>query len=140
MKTIQVSLKEIDKVVDYLTSIVLDDAIIFLTGDLASGKTTLSKSIAKARGFAGEVTSPTFSLQHCYGDELFHYDLYRIDFEEFVSIGLFEELDSAGWHLIEWGRNELKSALVSAGYNCYEVEINSETNDSRTYSIRSLNA
>ncbi len=136
---ITVSLEDIDSVASHLIDTIPKSAIIFLSGDLASGKTTLTKSIAKLRGFYGEVTSPTFSLQHCYGDDTYHYDLYRIDFDEFVSIGLFEELDREGWHIVEWGSDRLKSALLTMGYCCYEVAITTLEPTTRVYEIRELN-
>jgi len=95
MKEIIASLKELDEVVNYLTKTIPTSAIIFLTGNLAAGKTTLTANIAKSKGIEGEVTSPTFSLQQCYegkdGQNLFHYDLYRLDHVEFMQMGLFEE-------------------------------------------------
>jgi len=76
------ALDELGKVVDYLDTHLPSDAIVFLRGDLAAGKTTLTGAVAKQKGIVGEVTSPTFSLQQCYeGDEgknLYHYDLYRL--------------------------------------------------------------
>jgi len=136
---ITASLEQIDSVASHLLETVPSSTIIFLDGDLASGKTTLTKSIAKLRGFDGEVTSPTFSLQHCYGDDTYHYDLYRIDFDEFVSIGLFEELDREGWHIVEWGSDRLKSALLAMEYSCYEVAITTLEPTTRVYEIRELN-
>lgn len=103
MKEIIASEDKLDIVVDYLNSIIPKDAIIFLVGNLASGKTTLTKAIAKNRGVAGEITSPTFSLQQCYSKNIYHYDLYRIENEEFMELGLFEEFDKEGWHIVEWG-------------------------------------
>ncbi len=38
------------------------NGIIILKGNLASGKTTLVKEIAKFNGFDGVVNSPTFSI------------------------------------------------------------------------------
>ena len=142
MKNIEASLADLYKVVDYINETIPANAIIFLTGDLASGKTTLAGAIAKSKGIEGEITSPTFSLQNRYAEGIFHYDLYRIDFEEFVSLGLFEELDNDGWHLIEWGRDKLKATLVGAGYECYEVDIGSAIDKSaeRIYKIGKLNA
>ena len=61
MKEIIASLDELDKVVSYLDETLPSDAIVFLRGDLAAGKTTLTQAIAKAKGIEGEVTSPTFS-------------------------------------------------------------------------------
>ena len=123
MKEIIANLDELNSVVDYLNEIVPSSAIIFLTGNLASGKTTLTKSIAKSRGIKGEVTSPTFSLQQCYEGNLFHYDLYRIENEEFMELGLFEEFDKEGWHLLEWGDEALKTFLLNAGYEVFTVTI-----------------
>ena len=123
MKEIIALEDELEVVVEYLNKIVPKDAIVFLVGNLASGKTTLTKSIAKIRGVEGEITSPTFSLQQCYSENLYHYDLYRIENSEFMELGLFEEFDKEGWHLIEWGDNELRSFLLSAGYDIFTVTI-----------------
>ena len=123
MKEIIASLDELDTVVDYLNEIVPTSAIIFLTGNLAAGKTTLTKSIAKAKGIESEITSPTFSLQQCYDKNLFHYDLYRIENHEFMELGLFEEFDKEGWHMVEWGDDALKTFLLNAGYDVFTVSI-----------------
>ncbi len=134
VKKIQASLSELDKVVSYLNETLPINAIVFLRGDLAAGKTTLTQAIAKARGIEAEVTSPTFSLQQCYANDLYHYDLYRLDHEEFMQLGLFEEFEKEGWHMVEWGSDELKAFLEGVGYNVAIVEI--EVNeDSRTYRI-----
>ena len=133
-KKIVASLDELDSVTEYLNDHLDDDCILFLSGDLASGKTTLSSAIAKSQGITSSVTSPTFSLQQVYGDRLFHYDLYRITNDEFFSLGLHEELDRAGWHLIEWADDSLKSFLVNAGYNTASISIAVDGN-SRKYSI-----
>ena len=134
MKEITASLDEINSVVDYLREQLPSDIIVFLRGDLAAGKTTLTQAIAKSLGIEGEVTSPTFSLQHCYGDDLYHYDLYRLDHEAFMQLGLFEEFDKGGWHMVEWGSDELKAFLESAGYNTALIEIEALT-DARKYRI-----
>jgi len=138
MKEIQASLSELDKVVTYLNEILPSDAIVFLRGDLAAGKTTLTQAIAKFKGIKGEVTSPTFSLQQCYladnGTALYHYDLYRLEHEEFMQMGLFEEFEKPGWHLVEWGSDALKTFLEGVGYNVALVEITSLPNN-RKYRI-----
>jgi len=123
MKEIIASEDELSCVVEYLNDKVPSSAIIFLVGNLAAGKTTLTKSIAKSRGVQSAVTSPTFSLQQCYDENLFHYDLYRIENSEFMELGLFEEFDKEGWHLVEWGDESLKKFLISAGYELFTVTI-----------------
>ncbi|MEA1879099.1 MAG: tRNA (adenosine(37)-N6)-threonylcarbamoyltransferase complex ATPase subunit type 1 TsaE [Campylobacterota bacterium] len=132
------SLLELDKVVTYLNETLPANAIVFLRGDLASGKTTLTQSIAKSKGVVGEVTSPTFSLQQCYegqdGTNLYHYDLYRLEHEVFMQMGLFEEFEKSGWHLVEWGSMELKGFLESVGYNVATIDIE-PFDSSRLYRI-----
>ena len=134
MKEIIVSEDELTTVVDYLNNIVPKDAIIFLVGDLASGKTTLTRKIAKIRGIEVEITSPTFSLQQCYSEDLYHYDLYRIENSEFMELGLYEEFDKEGWHIIEWGDESLKSFLFNIGYDIFTVTI-TPYEDRRKYII-----
>ncbi len=132
------SLNELAKVVSYLNQTLPKNAIVFLRGDLAAGKTTLTQVIAKSKGIAGVVTSPTFSLQQCYegkdGVKLYHYDLYRLEHDEFMQLGLFEEFEKEGWHLVEWGSDELKAFLEGVGYNVVLVQIEPYENG-RIYKI-----
>ena len=138
MKEILASLTQLDKVVDYLNKTLPSNAIVFLRGDLAAGKTTLTQAIAKEKGIEGEVTSPTFSLQQCYaakdGSHLYHYDLYRLDHDEFMQLGLFEEFEKEGWHMVEWGSDALKAFLEGVGYNVATIDIE-PNNNSRIYRI-----
>ena len=138
MKEILASLTQLDKVVDYLNKTLPSNAIVFLRGDLAAGKTTLTQAIAKEKGIEGEVTSPTFSLQQCYaakdGSSLYHYDLYRLDHDEFMQLGLFEEFEKEGWHMVEWGSDALKAFLEGVGYNVATIDIE-PNNNSRIYRI-----
>ena len=134
MIEIEASLTQLNKITTHLIQTIPKDAIIFLTGNLASGKTTLTKAIAKSKGITDEVTSPTFSLQQCYGDDFYHYDLYRIENEEFMQLGLFEEFEKSGWHLVEWGDNALKEFLINVGYNVYTVTITPHQ-EGRKYTI-----
>ena len=134
---ITASLDELDTVVSYLQDILPPHVIVLLRGDLAAGKTTLTQAIARAQGIESDVTSPTFSLQHVYGDTLYHYDLYRIGMDEFLSLGLFEEFEREGWHLVEWGSEELEALLGQVGFPLYEIAITPE-DGKRGYEIRSV--
>ena len=138
MYEIEASLAELNKVSTYLQETLPKNAIVFLRGDLAAGKTTLTQAIAKEKGIVGEVTSPTFSLQQCYvsedGEALYHYDLYRLEHEEFMQMGLFEEFEKSGWHMVEWGSDKLKAFLEAVGYNVILIEIEPYEN-SRIYRI-----
>jgi tRNA threonylcarbamoyladenosine biosynthesis protein TsaE len=82
--------------------------VVLLIGDLGAGKTTLTKGIAEALGAApaDEVSSPTFTLIHEYGDpvRIYHVDLYRLDTsEEAWRVGLEELFERPALTLIEWG-------------------------------------
>lgn len=82
--------------------------VVLLIGDLGAGKTTLAKGIVEGRGaaHADDVSSPTFTLIHEYGDPVavYHADLYRLDTAEQVRrLGLEELFDKPALTLIEWG-------------------------------------
>ena len=83
-------------------------ALVILTGDLGAGKTTLTKGIAAERAGVStdEVSSPTFTLIHEYGDPVAvcHADLYRLEADaEVFGLGLEEYFDRPILTLIEWG-------------------------------------
>ena len=82
--------------------------VVLLTGDLGSGKTTLVQGIAEGRGAARaeDVSSPTFTLIHEYGDpvSVYHIDLYRLDTpEQARRLGLEDIYDAPALVLVEWG-------------------------------------
>jgi tRNA threonylcarbamoyladenosine biosynthesis protein TsaE len=136
---ITADLEALPKVVEAMQSRIPENAIISLQGDLAAGKTTLVQAIARSLGNESAVTSPTFSLQHPYGEGLYHYDLYRVGFEELGQLGMIEEFEKPGWHLVEWMDDRLKAFLAAAGYNLWQVAITPE-GDRRIYRIEPLNA
>jgi tRNA threonylcarbamoyladenosine biosynthesis protein TsaE len=76
--------------------------VIALKGDLGAGKTTLARAFIRARGAAGEVPSPTFTLVQVYQPGIWHFDLYRLRRpEEAWELGI-EEAFADGISLIEW--------------------------------------
>lgn len=83
-------------------------AVVLLIGTLGAGKTTLAKGIAKGLGAAEpeDVSSPTFTLIHEYGDpvKVYHVDLYRLDEpREVATLGLEEIFEHDAVVLVEWG-------------------------------------
>lgn len=81
--------------------------LVLLTGDLGSGKTTLTKGIVAGLGAASEdeVTSPTFTLVHVYGDstKVYHADLYRIEnFHDFETLGMEDMFALPAIAILEW--------------------------------------
>jgi tRNA threonylcarbamoyladenosine biosynthesis protein TsaE len=81
--------------------------VVSLIGDLGAGKTEFVKGLDLGLGFAGEVTSPTFTILHEYRGgrlPLFHLDFYRLhDESELDEIGFDEYLKAGGVCAIEWG-------------------------------------
>jgi tRNA threonylcarbamoyladenosine biosynthesis protein TsaE len=81
--------------------------LVLLTGELGSGKTTLTKGIVAGLGAASEdqVTSPTFTLVHVYGNpaKVYHADLYRIEsFHDFETLGLEDVFGKPSVVILEW--------------------------------------
>ncbi len=81
--------------------------VLVLKGPLGAGKTTLVRHLARALGFTGRVTSPTYTLMHPYPTPkgtLLHVDLYRLgDPEAAALLGLEEAMEGAYLTAIEWG-------------------------------------
>jgi tRNA threonylcarbamoyladenosine biosynthesis protein TsaE len=111
--------------------------VVLLIGNLGAGKTTLAKGIV--RGLTGissdEVSSPTFTLVHEYGDQpkVYHIDLYRLDSAAEVSALGLDDLFETGVCLIEWG--ERFPQLMPER----RVEITLEAKESETRQIRMRN-
>ncbi len=133
-KRMEASLEEIGSVASSLKELLPEDAVIFLRGDLAAGKTTLAKALAKAKGYEEAVTSPTFSIEQVYADGLRHYDLYQCPNEKFVAMGLLESLERPGWHLLEWGDEALRELLREYGLFTAVVDIE-KSDGKRIYRI-----
>lgn len=112
-------------------------ALVLLTGDLGSGKTTLTKGIVAGLGAAREeeVTSPTFTLVHVYGapPRVYHADLYRIEnFHDFETLGLEDLFSKPAIVILEWSeRFPLKSPWPQI-----RVNLEHRGGDSRRLSIQ----
>jgi tRNA threonylcarbamoyladenosine biosynthesis protein TsaE len=81
--------------------------LVLLSGELGSGKTTLTKGIVAGLHAAdeNEVTSPTFTLLHEYGEgrKVFHGDLYRVEsFHDFETLGLEDVFAKPAIVILEW--------------------------------------
>src|SRR3954452_5051756 len=56
-------------------------AVVLVSGELGTGKTTFVRGACRALGVEGPVTSPTFTVGHLLGGspEVAHLDLYRLE-------------------------------------------------------------
>lgn len=77
-----------------------------LVGDLGAGKTHWTKGFARALGYGGDVTSPTFGLVHTYHGgrlPLAHMDFYRTQHaDEWLALGWDEYLEDGHVIVVEW--------------------------------------
>jgi tRNA threonylcarbamoyladenosine biosynthesis protein TsaE len=89
---------------EFAATLQAGDAVA-LRGALGAGKTLFSRGVARALGYEGPVSSPSYALVHEYEAKVpvYHMDLYRLapgaDWEE---IGLAHYLDGHGICLVEW--------------------------------------
>lgn len=80
--------------------------IICLTGDLGTGKTHITKGIARGLNINDIITSPTFNIVNEYDSgrlKLNHFDVYRVnDPDEIYAIGFDDYIFSDAVSIIEW--------------------------------------
>ena len=114
----------------------LMNELVFLNGDLGSGKTTLVRGILRAWGYDGPVKSPTYTLLEPYelaDCRVLHFDFYRInDPEELIYIGIDDLLGEDAIKLVEWPSNG--SSILPKP----DIEIFLEASDSSEPNYRSL--
>lgn len=79
-----------------IASMIKDNLVICLEGDLGAGKTLFTQSLCKALQVKEVVTSPTFNLMNVYEGKkrVYHFDLYRLEQpEDLEEIGFYEYTD-----------------------------------------------
>jgi tRNA threonylcarbamoyladenosine biosynthesis protein TsaE len=80
--------------------------VIYLQGELGSGKTTLVQGFLREAKVKGSVKSPTYTLVESYelpDYTVHHFDLYRVQNpSELLSIGIEEYFDVNTVCFIEW--------------------------------------
>jgi tRNA threonylcarbamoyladenosine biosynthesis protein TsaE len=81
-------------------------AVIGLSGELGTGKTTLVQAICRGLGARARATSPTYALVHHYdaaGTPVYHVDCYRLRRpEEARDLGFEDMTRERAIILIEW--------------------------------------
>jgi len=98
------NLQELEDFANKVAKCLKGDELLLLEGNLAAGKTTFTKYIAKNFGIDDyEVVSPTFNIMNIYEGrqfDIYHIDLYRVDdfdITDFIGKGLI---------IIEWPKED----------------------------------
>ncbi|WP_037372883.1 tRNA (adenosine(37)-N6)-threonylcarbamoyltransferase complex ATPase subunit type 1 TsaE [Anaerovorax odorimutans] len=116
-------------------------SVVALTGDLGTGKTTLTKAIAEGLEIRELITSPTFTIvQEYYGGKLplYHFDVYRIcDTEEMYELGYEEYFFGQGVCIVEWA--DLIIDLIPENAVIINIKYG-KTPEERIYEIKNYNA
>ena len=111
--TIQYNIEQVETVAKQVLEAATSKIILF-EGDMGVGKTTLIKTLVGLLGSEDLVSSPTFSLVNEYkglNDNIFHFDLYRVDDEEeLYNFGIETYIYSNDYVFVEWP-NLLKPLL-----------------------------
>ncbi|MDA9750368.1 tRNA (adenosine(37)-N6)-threonylcarbamoyltransferase complex ATPase subunit type 1 TsaE [Flavobacteriales bacterium] len=98
--------------------------LVFLEGELGSGKTTLIKQFCKELGFKNQVTSPTFPLLNIYKNNdknIYHADLYRLkNIDEINELGFYEIMENNDWFFVEWP--ELLYDVIDFSYTKIKIK------------------
>lgn len=97
---------EMEEIGVELASILTDGMVVSLVGPLGSGKTTLSKGIAKGLLITDVVVSPSYMIAREYQGRLsmHHIDAYRVSsLDELAEVGLDDYLPpESGVSVVEW--------------------------------------
>lgn len=128
-------LTETAEVAGALLAFAADCRIWLLHGEPGAGKTSLIREVCRQLGAdAEQVNSPTFGLMNRYSgrEEIFHFDLYRINREsELFDLGMDEVLASGSWCFVEWP--ELLQQLRPA--RCINIHLLHPPGDGTTRSL-----
>ena len=80
--------------------------VLFISGDLGAGKTTLVRGLLRGLGHTGRAKSPTYALVEPYAFsslDLYHFDFYRFkDRSEWLNSGFREHFNPGSVCIVEW--------------------------------------
>ncbi|HEU4780164.1 MAG TPA: tRNA (adenosine(37)-N6)-threonylcarbamoyltransferase complex ATPase subunit type 1 TsaE [Steroidobacteraceae bacterium] len=107
--------------------------VVFLRGELGSGKSTFARGVLRALGVQGPIKSPSYTLLETYelaAVTAIHLDLYRLqDPEELEHLGLSDYHRAGYLWLVEWperGEGRLPAAdrlfQFSIGLDGHRIE------------------
>jgi tRNA threonylcarbamoyladenosine biosynthesis protein TsaE len=117
-ETVTASEEQTEEAGRLLAGALSKEDVVYLDGDLGSGKTCFARGVARGLGAAvDEVASPTFAIVNEYASPsgeivLRHLDLYRLEDSprELEALGLPESVRGAPV-LVEWPKTALRDVL-----------------------------
>lgn len=98
------SLEDTERLAKILSDLIDKKCLITLNGDLAAGKTTFTKYLAKYLGVVDTVNSPTFNILKEYNSNkgtFYHIDAYRLEGSE-EDLGFEDIFYEDNIIVIEW--------------------------------------
>lgn len=106
MKRVTHSAKETQKLGKQIGEVLDKGDVLLLLGDMGTGKSEITRGIAKGLDIAGAIPSPTFTIMQMYTDgriPLYHFDWYRLgSSDELYELGMHELLGGDGVAVVEW--------------------------------------
>ncbi len=104
MKKVTKSVQETMQMAEGFARNLKGGEVIFLEGDLASGKTSFTKGLARGLEIEETVNSPTFTILKEYEGrlKLKHIDAYRLEGALWDSLGFYDLLDEETVLVFEW--------------------------------------
>ncbi len=105
---ISASTQETETLATEMATVIPEDQILALYGELGAGKTTFVRGLARAWRIIDPVTSPSYNILAIYRGErtLLHLDAYRLESEKQIEDLMLEEFFTSPYCLaIEWPEN-----------------------------------
>lgn len=90
---------------EMLATVLKPGMTLLLEGNLGAGKTTFTKGIGRGLEIDRLIKSPSYTIVREYQEgtmPLYHIDLYRLDEEEVMELGLEEYFGGDGLVVVEW--------------------------------------
>jgi tRNA threonylcarbamoyladenosine biosynthesis protein TsaE len=104
--------------------------VVFVSGELGTGKTTFVRGACRALGVSAPVTSPTFTIGHRYrgaSGDVSHLDLYRFRGFSDAEWGDLEPYFDDAVVFVEWP----EAGIHALPAPCFEVAITHVGGDAR---------
>ena len=136
---LEIKIKSLDGIADAARQFIDamgENKVFAMFGPMGVGKTTFVKAVCEILGVEDTITSPTFAIVNEYrtntGDQIFHFDFYRIrKMEEVYDMGYEDYVYSGAVCFLEWP--ELIEELLPE--DAVRVTLSEEEDGTRTITL-----